>query len=123
MLAGYWNLHAQIPSPFLFGGVALLHSEGSRHGLGSAVSDHNLGNWLIASVGGVRLDRLDHLQALDHLAEDDVASVQPASLLHRDEELASVGVLAGVGHRQPTGTVVLQLEVLILEAFAIDRAS
>jgi len=52
-----------------------------------------------------------------------VTSVQPAGLLGGDEELGSVGVLASVGHAQPTGTVVLQLEVLILEALAIDGAS
>ena len=50
-------------------------------------------------------------------------AVEPRGLLGGDEELASVGVLAGVGHGQPADTVVLQLEVLIGEFLAIDGAA
>ena len=32
---------------------------------------------------------------------------------YRDEELGSIGVLAGVGHRQPASAVMLQFEVLV----------
>ena len=35
--------------------------------------------------------------------------------MYRDEELRPIGVLARVGHGEPTGSVVLQLEVLIGE--------
>ena len=32
---------------------------------------------------------------------------------YRDEELGAIGVLASVGHRQPSGAIVLQFEVLV----------
>ena len=37
-----------------------------------------------------------------------------------DEELRAIGVLAGVGHGQEALLRVLELEVLVLEAVAID---
>lgn len=37
-----------------------------------------------------------------------------------DEELRSVGVLAGVGHGEETLLGVLELEVLVGELFAVD---
>ena len=52
-----------------------------------------------------------------------MASVEPGRLLDGDEELAAVGVLAGVGHRHPAGAVVLQLEVLVSELLAVDAAA
>lgn len=45
----------------------------------------------------------------------------PKNTYRGDEELAAVGVLAGVRHAQPTGAVVGELEVLVLEALAVDR--
>jgi hypothetical protein len=56
----------------------------------------------------------------EHFSKDDVFSVEPRGLFGGDEELGSVGVLSGVGHGQPAGTEVLQLEVLIGEPFSID---
>ena len=47
-------------------------------------------------------------------------SVEPRSLLGGDEELRAVGVLSGVGHGQPAGTKVLQLEVLVGELGSVD---
>ena len=38
-----------------------------------------------------------------------------------DEELGSISVRSSIGHRQPSRTVVLQLEVLVFETVAIDR--
>ncbi len=46
------------------------------------------------------LDRIDDGLAFQDLAEDGVAAVQPIGLDVGDEELAAVGVRAGVGHRQ-----------------------
>lgn len=40
-----------------------------------------------------------------------------------DEELASVGVLASIGHRQCAGALVLEREVLVGETLAINRLS
>src|ERR1022692_2869002 len=45
-------------------------------------------------------DFVDHVVAFHHLAEDAVLFIQPRSGRYRDEELAAVGVRAGVGHRQ-----------------------
>ena len=47
-------------------------------------------------------------------------SIEPGGLLCGDEELRSVGVLAGVGHGQPSGAEMLQLEVLVGELLAVD---
>ena len=49
-----------------------------------------------------------------------MTSVQPRCLHGGDEELGSVGVLASVGHRQPSSSVVLQLEVLIRKSITVD---
>ena len=38
-----------------------------------------------------------------------------------DEELGSVGVGSSIGHRQPSGSVVLQIEVLVGETVSVDR--
>ena len=56
--------------------------------------------------------------ALQNLAEDNMASIQPGGLDCSDEELAAVGVLTGVGHAQPHGSIVGQLKVLVIESWA-----
>ena len=52
-----------------------------------------------------------------------MTAVQPGGLLNGDEELRTVRVLAGVGHGQPSGAVMLELEVLVGEAIAVDGAT
>ena len=47
-------------------------------------------------------------------------SIEPGGLLGGDEELGSVGVFSGVGHGQPAGAEVLQLEVLVGELLSVD---
>lgn len=47
--------------------------------------------------------------------------MNPRSRDGRDEELRSVGVLAGVGHAEQTLAGVTDLEVLILELVTVDR--
>jgi hypothetical protein len=114
----------------------------------AAVLDDHVLDGLVAAVGGVGLDLPHDVDALkrnddnvstskvssavytvyyildrtylDDFPEDNVPSVQPGSLLDGEEELGPVGVLAGVGHRQPAHSVVLQLEVLVGELFAVD---
>ena len=58
-----------------------------------------------------------------HLSEHDMLPIQPGGLHSGDEELRSVGVTPGIGHGQPAGSEVLQLEVLVLELVAIDGLS
>jgi len=75
--------------------------------------------------GTATLDALDHRHALlvtwHDLAEDDVTAVEPGSDDGGDEELASVGVWAGVGHGEEIRLVVLAVEVLVGELFTVDR--
>lgn len=58
--------------------------------------------------------------ALQDLSKDHVFAVQPRGHDGGDEELRAVSVFAGVGHAEPAGGVVLQLEVLIGETVSID---
>lgn len=97
---------------------------------------------LVARRLGHVLDLLDNIVALGDLAKDDVLAVEPPGYLSAsghftsvlrglgirgdgsgDEELGAVGVLAGVGHGQETLLGVLELEVFILELFAVDWGS
>jgi len=48
-------------------------------------------------------------------------SIEPRSVLKRDEELAAVCVLASVCHAQQAFADVLQLEVLVFKLWAINR--
>lgn len=52
-----------------------------------------------------------------------MTAVQPGSLFGGDEKLRSVGVFSGVGHRQPAGAVMLQLEVFVGEPLAVDATA
>eukprot|EP00216_Chloropicon_sp_CCMP2111_P006921 CAMPEP_0198234150 /NCGR_PEP_ID=MMETSP1446-20131203/234_1 /TAXON_ID=1461542 ORGANISM="Unidentified sp, Strain CCMP2111" /NCGR_SAMPLE_ID=MMETSP1446 /ASSEMBLY_ACC=CAM_ASM_001112 /LENGTH=244 /DNA_ID=CAMNT_0043914881 /DNA_START=67 /DNA_END=798 /DNA_ORIENTATION=+ len=74
----------------------------------------------LSALGSDLLAGLDDVQSLHHLAEDNVGAVEPGGLGSADEELASVGVLSGVGHGQDARASVLQLEVLVLELHAVD---
>jgi len=74
----------------------------------------------LAALGPEGLDLLDGVHALDDLPEDDVLAVEPGGLGGAQEELASVGVGAGVGHGKDSRASVLQLEVLILELHSVD---
>lgn len=85
----------------------------------TAVGHNNLLGGLAGLVAeGFNLP--DDVHALDNAAENDVAIVEPGGLHGGDEELGSVGVGTGVGHRHDTGTGVSQDEVLILELVAVD---
>lgn len=68
----------------------------------------------------IRFDFSDHIHALDDGAKDNVTVVQPGGLHGGYEELGSVGVGSGVGHRHDTRSGVLQDEVLILELVSVD---
>jgi len=90
------------------------------------------------------LDLADYIHAVDDLAEDDVLVVEEGRRYRGDEELAAVGVGAGIlrgllvvffanevvekgdaegayGHAEQTGGVVLEVEILVCEgAHAVD---
>lgn len=44
------------------------------------------------------MQHLQHIFAIDHLAEDSVLAVEPGAGHKRDEELGAVGVGPRVGH-------------------------
>lgn len=74
-------------------------------------------------LSGLRSQSLNlfhDVHALNDGTEDDVPVVQPGSLDGSDEELGTVGVGSGVGHRHHTRSGVLQGEVLVLELVAVD---
>ncbi len=75
-------------------------------------------------VGSCRdvLDLAHHQESVDYSSENYMFSVQKVALGTGDEELATVGVLARVGHGQDPGSVVLHHEVLVVERGAtVDR--
>jgi len=77
----------------------------------------------LAALRAIRLHLLHHVQSLDDLPEHDVLPVQPLRFDGAQEELAAVGVGPGVGHREDSGSGVLQLEVLVLKFVSVDGLS
>jgi len=71
-------------------------------------------------VGADLLHGLDDVHAAGYGAEHDVLAVEPVSLDGAEEELGSVGVGPGVGHRQCSRPFVLELEVLVGELLAVN---
>lgn len=57
----------------------------------------------------------DVIQPLEDPAKDNMAAVQPARDDGRDEELGSIGVRAGIRHREETRLRVFEGKVLVLE--------
>ena len=70
------------------------------------------------------LDTLNHTVAgavtIGDGTEDNVAVIEPRSDNGGDEELAAIGVGAGIGHTEHERRAVFELEVFIRELFAID---
>lgn len=104
----------------------------------SALGNLDLVRRAVTAALGDILDLLDDLIALEDFTEDDVTAIQPpitcqyCDLLSitssnvrsnsgSDEELRTVGVLAGVGHTQKALLSVPYLEVLVLELVTVDR--
>lgn len=81
------------------------------------VSTHLQGT---ATLRSQHLQTLQNVHALLHLTEHDVVAVQPGAGNGRDEELRAVRVGTAVGHRQKTGSGMLQGEILIRETLSVD---
>lgn len=123
----YWpevdGLTLTISSSRLFSGVGLFDGERFENWNRSGIGNDDSLAGTIASVGRQSLNFTDNLHARQNLSENDVSSVQPWCGFGGEEELRSVGVLTSVGHAQPSSSVVLQLEVLIGKAFAVDGSA
>jgi len=89
----------------------------SLHGDLTRLGDLDFSVGLVLAVGLGGLDLAHQLQRVvaQDLAEDNVLAVEPWRGDGGDEELRSVGVLAGVGHRQLSRLRVLEFEVLVRE--------
>lgn len=92
----------------------------------AALGDDHLELWRFVSrvVARLLFDHIQVLETFDDLPKHHVLSVKLLQRLERDEELARVGVLAGVSHRDDTALVVLELEaafVVLEPAFACVR--
>jgi len=103
--------------------VGLLHGKWFKTGIDSCLgNDHILGRFVSSiSLGSFHLAY--NIHTLNHFTEDNMSAIQPGSFLNGDEKLGSIGVFTSVGHGQPAGTVMLELEVFVSEAFAINGAS
>lgn len=77
------------------------------------------------SAAALLTDALQDLQAAHDLTHDHVLAVALGGGRQGDEELAGVAVLAGVGHADDAGAVVLQLQrhLLVVELAAIDAVA
>mmetsp|Transcript_7958 Transcript_7958/g.9232 ORF Transcript_7958/g.9232 Transcript_7958/m.9232 type:complete len:221 (-) Transcript_7958:115-777(-) len=74
----------------------------------------------LAAVGSLCFNLVHEVHTINNLAEDGVLSIQPLSLDGSDEELATVGVLASVGHGEDTRPSVLAQKVLVFELGSVN---
>jgi hypothetical protein len=73
-----------------------------------------------------RLNLIHNLEAFDDLAEDDMLAIQMRSVPRANEELATIGVWSGIGHRETAFACVLTCltgEALIGKFSTIDGLS
>ena len=61
--------------------------------------------------------------AFQNLAKHNMSAIQPWCHLGGKEELWSIGIFSSISHRQPSRSVMLKLEVLILKFITIYALS
>ena len=103
--------------------VGFFNGKRFESGIDSGFGDHHILDGFIAGVSLGSFNLSYNVHAFNNFAENNMSAVQPGSFLDSDEELGSVGVFASVGHGQPSGTVMLELEVFVGETLAVDGTS
>ncbi len=126
-------------------GIGFFDRERLCNGNWSRIGDDDIVFWLVSGIGVQSFNLTDNIHAFQNFSENDMSTVQPCSLFCCNEKLRSIGVFASICllelnrlmecfgclfffflfnlfnyHTQPACSVVLELEVLIFEAFAID---
>lgn len=86
----------------------------------AAVHDGHVLDGLVG-LGLHILDLANYVLAVDDLTEHDVLAIKVGSGNGGDEELTAVGAGAGVGHGEQEGAVMLEVEILVGELFAVNR--
>src|SRR5919109_545354 len=90
---------------------AMARTNALFHALDPDAVDHDIRLRPIARVGLYLADFLDDIQSLDDFAKHRMLVIEVRCGSERDEELAAVGVGAGIGHRQDAGFAVSQCGV------------
>lgn len=101
-------------------GCLLLHQLLSQTAQNAGFSRRSMPHLHLSPAAVQTPTRPDTHHPLQDFSKDDVLAVQPAGHHGGDEELGSVGIFASVGHAEPAGAVVLQLEVLVGETVSVD---
>merc|ERR1719215_1452857 len=100
--------------------IILGHREGFRDFNSGSFVNLDLFERTISSISGILFDESHDIHTVDDLAKDNMATVQPGGFLHGDKKLRSICVFSSVGHGQPSSSVMLELEVLVIEALSVD---
>ena len=88
----------------------------------AAISDHAWG-FCATVLTSNRLKSIEDWESINNLAKNAMLSVQPCAWDEGHEELRSIGVWSGVGHREVSSSGMSDSEVLVSELHAIDRLS
>eukprot|EP00357_Protocruzia_adherens_P029815 CAMPEP_0115005988 /NCGR_PEP_ID=MMETSP0216-20121206/20215_1 /TAXON_ID=223996 /ORGANISM="Protocruzia adherens, Strain Boccale" /LENGTH=161 /DNA_ID=CAMNT_0002372451 /DNA_START=1296 /DNA_END=1781 /DNA_ORIENTATION=- len=75
----------------------------------------------LTRLGSLLFDGTEEIHTFSDLTEDGVSAIQPGGLNKSNKELRTVGVGSSVGHREQSGDIMGNIEVLIVELSTIDR--
>ena len=82
--------------------------------------DDNIFPWLVSALCLQVLNLSHNALSVDHLAENHMLLVQMGRGHRCNEELATVGAGAGIGHAKQERLLVHDFKVLVLELLAVD---
>jgi len=85
----------------------------------TTILDHHLRRSL-ARLGANRLDLVNNLNPLSHLAKHYVLAIKPRGVNSADEELRAVCVGTSIRHAENSPSFMLEGEILVLELVSVD---